>query len=106
MWLDIAVNKAMECIERAVESDDLVKVQSSLDFSISAVDTLDIFRQIITFWQQLSWPDVESSYSFMTKIVNDLCKCSIYYSDKIDDKVGRFVNENKRFEVTKEVMCV
>lgn len=102
-WLDIAAFKAMQRIERAVELDKLVKMDSSVEYSSSAVDTLSIFYQIKVFWQQLAWPDAESSYSFAAKIIDDICRCSVYYSDKMGYKVNRTVIEKKRFEVTKEV---
>lgn len=102
-WLDIAAYKVMRCTERAVELDGLVKVHSSLDYSSSAVDTLAIFYQIKAFWQQLAWPDVEGSYSFMAKIIDDVCKYSLYYSDKMSNKVSRTEVENQMFKVTKEV---
>jgi len=103
-WLDIAAYKAMQRIERAVDLDKLVKVDSSVEYSSSAVDTLAIFYQIKVFWQQLAWPDAEGSYSFVAKIIDDICRCSVYFSDKTACKVNSTVIENKRFEVTKEVI--
>lgn len=103
-WLDIAAYKAMQRIERAVELDKLVKVDTSVEYSSSAVDTLAIFYQIKVFWQQLAWPDAEGSYSFVAKIIDDICRCSVYFSDKTAYKVNSTVVENKRFEVTKEVI--
>lgn len=94
----------MQRIERAVELDKLVNVDSIVEYSSSAVDTLSIFYQIKVFWQQLAWPDVESSYTFVTKIIDDICKCSVYYTDKMAFKVNNVVTKKKRFEVTKEVI--
>ncbi|XP_025408650.1 protein unc-13 homolog 4B isoform X2 [Sipha flava] len=101
-WLDIAAYKAMQRIERAVDLDKLTKVDSSVEYSSSAVDTLAIFYQIKVFWHQLAWPDAEGSYSFVAKIIDDICRCSVYYSDKMSYKLNRTVNEYQRFEVTKE----
>lgn len=102
-WLDIAAYKAMQRIERAVVLDKLVKVTAAVEYSSSAVDTLAIFYQIKVFWQQLAWPDPEGCYSFVAKIVDDICRCSVYYSDKMGFRVNCGINSNKRFEVTKEV---
>lgn len=102
-WLDIAAFKAMQRIERAVELDKLTKVDASVEYSSSAVDTLAIFYQIKVFWQQLAWPDPEGSYSFVAKIVDDICRCSVYYADKMGFRVNRDINLNRRYEVTKEV---
>lgn len=103
-WLDIAAYKAMQRIERAVELDKLVQIDSSVKHSSSAVDTLAIFYQIKVFWHQLAWPDAEGSYSFVAKIIDDICKCSLYYADKMGYKVSRTVEKDKRFDVTKEVI--
>lgn len=46
-WLDIAVFKALQRIQKAVELDDLIPVDSSVKYSSSAVDTLAIFYQVI-----------------------------------------------------------
>jgi hypothetical protein len=44
--------------------DELVKHSSS------AVDIRTVLSQIKTFWQQLDWPDVESAYAFISKILD------------------------------------
>ncbi|XP_020290678.1 protein unc-13 homolog 4B isoform X2 [Pseudomyrmex gracilis] len=85
-WLDIAVYKALKRIDRAVEIDTLQAVDSSVQYSSSAVDTLTTFYQIKVFWTQLAWPDVEGSYTFIAKIIDDICKCSIAYADKMAKK--------------------
>lgn len=103
-WLDIAAYKAMQRIERAVELDKLIKIDPIVEHSSSAVDTLFIFYQIKDFWQQLAWPDVEVSYSFVSKIIHDICICSLYYSDLMDCKVNYTETNDERFKVTKEVI--
>lgn len=45
-WLDIALYKAMQRIEKAAELDNLKPVDSSVKYSSSAVDTLAIFYQV------------------------------------------------------------
>jgi hypothetical protein len=35
-----------------------------------AIITADSLLQIKTFWAQLSWPDVESSYAYISKILD------------------------------------
>ncbi|KAL6446334.1 hypothetical protein ACFW04_001140 [Cataglyphis niger] len=85
-WLDIAVYKALKRIDRAVEIDTLQAVDNSVQYTSSAVDTLTTFYQIKVFWTQLAWPDVEGSYTFIAKIIDDICKCSIAYADKMAEK--------------------
>jgi BAI1-associated protein 3 len=69
-WLDIAVFKALQRIEKAVELDSLVPVDNTVRYSSSAVDTITIFYQVKVFWQQLNWPDVEGCYTFIAKIID------------------------------------
>ncbi|KAJ8723334.1 hypothetical protein PYW08_003246 [Mythimna loreyi] len=108
-WLDIAAYKALTRIEKAVDLDNLVPVDTNVKYSSSGVDTLAIFYQIKIFWQQLAWPDVEGCYTFVAKIIDDICRCCVFYSDKMAsrvDNVGHVSNVfEERFEVTTE-WCV
>lgn len=93
-------------MEKAIELDQLAPVDETVKYSSSAVDTLAIFYQIKTFWQQLDWPDIEGSYMFVSKIVDDICRCCIFYADRMSVRVAGLgeiqnVYENK-FEVTPE----
>lgn len=45
-WLDIAAYKALQRIEKAVELDTFVPVDSTVQYSSSAVDTMAIFLQV------------------------------------------------------------
>lgn len=69
-WLDISVIKALNRIQKAIDLDHLKAVDETVKYSSSAVDTLAIFYQIKIFWQQLDWPEIEGSYTFVAKIVN------------------------------------
>ncbi|XP_053660620.1 protein unc-13 homolog 4B [Anopheles marshallii] len=105
-WLDIAVYKALTRIHKAIELDKLQSVDETVKYSSSAVDTLAIFYQIKIFWQQLAWPDVEGAYIFVAKIVDDICRCCVFYADRMSARVENLgVVENvyeKKFEVTTE----
>ncbi|XP_058172092.1 protein unc-13 homolog 4B-like [Anopheles ziemanni] len=105
-WLDIAVYKALIRIKKAIELDKLQPVDETVKFSSSAVDTLDIFHQIKIFWQQLAWPDVEGAYIFVAKIVDDICRCCVFYADQVSARVenlGMVANVfEKKFEITQE----
>ncbi|XP_052740956.1 protein unc-13 homolog 4B isoform X2 [Bicyclus anynana] len=108
-WLDIAAYKALTRIEKAVELDHLVPVDTNVKYSSSGVDTLAIFYQIKIFWQQLAWPDVEGCYAFVAKIIDDICRCCVFYSDRMANRVssvGTVTNVyEERFEVTTD-WCV
>jgi len=105
-WLDIALYKAMQRIIKAVELDDLTPVDDLVQHSSSAVDIRTVLMQIKTFWAQLSWPDVESSYAYISKILDDVCKITIFYSDKMVERVTREKNNNlMKFQVS-ESLCL
>lgn len=58
------------------------------------------------FWQQLNWPDVESCYTFIAKIIDDICRCSIFYAEQMSTRVDGMGDiqdiYEKKFEVTDE----
>ncbi|XP_049872647.1 protein unc-13 homolog 4B isoform X2 [Pectinophora gossypiella] len=105
-WLDIAAFKALTRIEKAVELDNLVPVYDDVKYSSSAVDTRSIYSQIKIFWEQLAWPEVEGCYTFVAKIIDDICRCSVFYSDQMSLRVGSVGTVTtvfeERFEVTTE----
>nr|CAD7447691.1 unnamed protein product [Timema bartmani] len=80
-WLDIALYKALQRIHKAVELDELEPVDVSVKYSSSAVDTLAIYYQ-------------------------DICRCSVFYADKMSKKVEGMGDTQsiyeKKFEVTTE----
>jgi BAI1-associated protein 3 len=82
-WLDIALYKAMGRIVRAVRLDSLQPVDELSHHSSSAVDVRTVLTQIRTFWSQLSWPDCETSYVFISRIMDDVCRAIIFYAEKM-----------------------
>lgn len=58
------------------------------------------------FWQQLNWPDIEGCYTFIAKIIDDICRCCVFYADKMSQAVDGIGDSNdiyeKKFEVTTE----
>jgi BAI1-associated protein 3 len=105
-WLDISVYKALTRIQKAIELDPLIAVDSTVKYSSSAVDTLAIFYQIRIFWQQLAWPNAEGAFIFVSKIVDDICRCCVFYADKMAERVDQLGNVEtvyeKKFQVTEE----
>ncbi|XP_023169664.2 protein unc-13 homolog 4B isoform X2 [Drosophila hydei] len=86
-WLDISIIKALNRIQKAIDLDQLHAVDETVKYSSSAVDTLAIFYQIKIFWQQLDWPEIEGSYTFVAKIVNDICRCCVFYAQRMSRRV-------------------
>lgn len=105
-WLEISLYKALKRIEKAIELDKLIPIDDNVRHSSSAIDTLAIFYQIKIFWQQLNWPDIENSYTFVAKIVDDICRCCVFYADKMSTRVQGLGNVQtvyeSKFEVTPE----
>ncbi|XP_034475507.1 protein unc-13 homolog 4B isoform X2 [Drosophila innubila] len=91
-WLDISVIKALNRIQKAIDLDQLNAVDETVKYSSSAVDTLAIFYQIKIFWQQLDWPEIEGSYTFVAKIVNDICRCCVFYAQRMSRRVENITN--------------
>ncbi|KAM8703190.1 hypothetical protein ACLKA7_007899 [Drosophila subpalustris] len=91
-WLDISVIKALNRIQKAIDLDQLHAVDETVKYSSSAVDTLAIFYQIKIFWQQLDWPEIEGSYTFVAKIVNDICRCCVFYAQRMSRRVENITN--------------
>lgn len=81
-WLDISVYKALTRIQKAIELDPLIAVDATVKYSSSAIDTLAIFYQIRIFWQQLAWPSAEGAFIFVSQIVDDICRCCVFYGRK------------------------
>ena len=66
----------------------------------SAVDIRTVFGQVRTFWNQLAWPDPETAYVFVSRILDDICKASIVYAKKLVSKcssANRTSNEDLHF---------
>lgn len=105
-WLDISVYKALTRIQKAIELDPLIAVDATVKYSSSAVDTLAIFYQIRIFWQQLAWPNAEGAFIFVSKIVDDICRCCVFYADKMAERVDKLgiveTVYEKKFQVTPE----
>ncbi|XP_017052527.1 protein unc-13 homolog 4B isoform X3 [Drosophila ficusphila] len=104
-WLDISIIKALSRIQKAIDLDQLKAVDETVKYSSSAVDTLSIFYQIKIFWQQLDWPEIEGSYIFVAKIVNDLCRCCIFYAQQMSRRVENITllgDSNKNFTLSEE----
>lgn len=81
--LDMKYYEAMRRIEKAIELDTLMPVDETVKHTSSAIDTIAIFYPIKIFWIQLNWPDIESSYTFMVRIVDGICQCCVYYAQKM-----------------------
>ena len=43
---------------------------------------------------QLSWPDAETAYVFVSRILDDVCKAAIFYGDRMCQKVEQCHDEN------------
>lgn len=100
--LDIKKYEAMKRIERAIELDSLSAVDGIVKYTSSAIDTLAIIQPLKIFWMELNWPDIESSYTFIVKIVDDICQCCVHYAQQMFAKVAKsHENDRNIYEDTK-----
>ncbi len=52
-----------------------------------------VLSQIKTFWHQLQWPDSETSYAFISRIIDDSCQAVMFYADQMRAKVEQRLQE-------------
>ncbi|KRF80897.1 uncharacterized protein Dvir_GJ14122, isoform E [Drosophila virilis] len=107
-WLDISIIKALNRIQKAIDLDQLHAVDETVKYSSSAVDTLAIFYQIKIFWQQLDWPEIEGSYTFVAKIVNDICRCCVFYAQRMSRRVETItkLEDNEEMFILSQEWCL
>lgn len=86
-WIDMHHFTAFARIKKAIDVDKLMPMDEMVKYSTSSVDTLAIFQTIKKFWVHLNWPDVESAYTFMAKIVDNICHCCVLYADGMADRI-------------------
>lgn len=76
-----------------MDLDDLEHpVDDMVMHTSSAVDIRTVFGQVRTFWNQLAWPDPETAYVFVSRILDDICKASIVYAKKLVIKITNLAN--------------
>lgn len=110
-WLDMHHSTAFRRIKKAIEMDELIPIDEMVKHSTSAIDALAIFQSIKAFWLHLNWPDVECAYTFMAKIVDDICHCCVCYSDGMAARISdsrdiRNLCDNDEFYVTPELCSI
>lgn len=104
-WFHDVINHWLECpvleqIEKAIDSDNLRPVHSSLKYSSSAIDTLEIFNQFCNFWKHLSLKKAEQSHALSSKIINSCAFYAATMSKRIDELL--LAAENDESAVTAE----
>jgi BAI1-associated protein 3 len=109
-WLDASIYKAKLRIAKAIELDTLQPLDDINRNSTSAVDMVSIFYQVFKFWEDLEWPDASSGFTFVRKIIEDICDCCNLYMEKMTQcATGMQRSDNndssRKFEVTKEWCC-
>lgn len=93
--IDMKFNEAIKRIGKAIELDTLNPVDEMVKHTSSAIDTIAIFYPFKVFWIELKWPDIESSFTFMVRIVDYICQCCIHYAQRMYDRVESLGKELK-----------
>ncbi|XP_068717844.1 BAI1-associated protein 3-like [Montipora capricornis] len=107
-WFDIAQVKAKERIRKAVEIDQLLRIDESVTHSTSAIDAVGCFHQIREFWRKIAWPIPAGSYVFVMQITNEVCSNASYYADLLFQKIvdnNYYDGDPAQFDVS-EQLCV
>ncbi|NWV33932.1 UN13D protein, partial [Grantiella picta] len=85
LWLQKAYTTTLERAQRAIQMDQL-KPYGYHKHSTSSVDLSTCYAQIVTTWQQLSWPDPEKAFMIMVNLLEDMCKVSLMYCKLIKER--------------------
>ena len=105
-------------------------IAEQVPFSSSVVDSIDLLHQVVGFWNDLDWPDLEDYYAFMItliKVQKDLppqvtaihplylppsgpqyiTEAALYYADEVYETVADHVTVDKtgKFNVTVQ-LCI
>lgn len=101
-WLEIFLYEALKRIDKAILLDQLFCDDESTKYTISAVNTIEIFHHIKNSWEQLNWPEIEQHYKFFVILLDEICRCSLYYADKMMMLVENEddVDDSSEFTVT------
>lgn len=83
VWIKIYICRVTLYISKAIEIDNFIPIDDHVNHSSSAVDVMTKFYQIKIFWQQINWPDYESSYAFMSRIIYDILTCFETYTASV-----------------------
>ncbi|XP_056626913.1 protein unc-13 homolog D [Triplophysa dalaica] len=89
-WLSKAFSTTMERVEKAVQVDQLLPMQTGaapIKHSSSAVDIAACLHPIAQLWEQLSWPDPEEAFMLMVKLTEDVCKIASTYCQMLKARV-------------------
>ncbi|XP_028843285.1 BAI1-associated protein 3 isoform X2 [Denticeps clupeoides] len=88
-WLNIVHERSCDRIRRAVEMDQLDRVEQQVKHSSSAMDVIAYFCQVRELWAQLAWPDSSGAFIFITRLTDNFCSEAVCYSELIKRKVER-----------------
>ncbi|XP_046862881.1 BAI1-associated protein 3-like isoform X2 [Xenia sp. Carnegie-2017] len=107
-WFRVAHQKALARITKAVEIDQTVAIDSSVQYSTSAVDVTCCFYQLCEFWKRLQWPNATESYLFVLKISDDICEAARHYAEELGNKLkaNNYYNDNPSYFGVSESLCI
>lgn len=80
LWLEVSL---FTLIQSAVNLDNLQPARSKAKHSSSAVDTINIFNQVINSWEQLTLKKSELSSALSNKIIN----CCAHYANEMSKRI-------------------
>uniref|UniRef100_UPI00358FC451 BAI1-associated protein 3-like isoform X2 n=1 Tax=Myxine glutinosa TaxID=7769 RepID=UPI00358FC451 len=93
-WCFRAYQRTHEWINKAVDIDTLREIDELVSHSCSSVDVTTCLRQFASFSKELDWPEPETAYSCLFRILNDICNETVSYVNKLQDKILHMEEEN------------
>eukprot|EP00731_Ephydatia_muelleri_P029248 Em0020g892a len=85
-WIKLALARCKDRIQNAVKEDKVVKMMDEVSYSSSLIDSVSFLGQMVAFWKNLDWPNLEQSYGFIRFLVTCIIEAAQFYIDLIYQK--------------------
>jgi BAI1-associated protein 3 len=104
--LGFAVVRGSEMITKCINIDNASVDNIQTKTSTSALDTANVFHQMVDFWKKLRWPDISENYVIVHFLIEVMCYYTVLYAKRKHDKLeleGYFDTQD-RFDIS-ERLC-
>lgn len=106
LWLGFALIRGSLMICKTINIDNHVHDNSHSMTSSSALDTANVFAQLVQFWSTLSWPDVPEGYVIINFLMEVMCSYTVLYAELKHAKLNKegYYDPQGKFTVS-ERLC-
>lgn len=93
-------------ISKTINIDNYVQENQHAMTSSSALDTANVFWQLVNFWNALNWPDIAEGYVIINFLMDVMCSYTILYADMKHAKLEKqgYYDPNGKFTIS-ERLC-